>query len=64
VPKQQAASQQSAPADPGGLIEKLTTVAGEGAGKQDRTNELLEAIAGLLKSMESNSKPASPAVTI
>jgi predicted chitinase len=61
---QQANNQQAAPADPGGLIEKLTTVAGEGAGKQDRTNQLLEAIAGLLKSMESNSKPTSPSVTI
>jgi predicted chitinase/cell division protein FtsB len=64
VPKQQATAQQPAPADPGGLMEKLTTVVGEGTGKQDTTNQLLQQIAGLLKSMESNSKPASPAVTI
>ena len=64
MPKQQATNQQAAPADPGGLIEKLTTVAGEGAGKQDRTNQLLEAIAGLLSKMETNSKPTSPSVTI
>jgi len=64
APKQQANNQQAAPADPGGLMEKLTTVVGEGTGKQDTTNQLLQQIAGLLKSMESNSKPTSPAVTI
>ena len=64
VPKQQVSAQEPAPADPGGLLEKLTSVTAEGVGQQDKTNQLLEAIAGLLKSMDSNSKPASPAVTI
>jgi len=64
APKQQANSQQPVPADPGGLMEKLTTVVGEGTSKQDDTNSLLKVIAETLAKIESNSKPAPSSVNI
>jgi len=64
VPKQQASNQEPAPADPGGLMEKLTSAVGEGTSKQSDTNQLLAGIHSLLEKMAKNSEPAPNSVNI
>jgi len=52
------------PADPGGLMAKLTTTTEEGVSKQSDTNQLLAGIHALLEKMAKNSEPAPNSVNI
>jgi predicted chitinase len=63
VPRQQLSAEEK-PADPNGLMEKLTTTTAEGVSKQQDTNALLAGIHGFLEKMSKNSEPAPNSVNI
>jgi hypothetical protein len=63
VPRQQLSPEEK-PADPNGLMEKLTSTTEAGVNKQSDTNQLLAGIHALLEKMAKNSEPAPNSVNI